>query len=102
MYCRVVKHSYTYARKNAGNSIILLYIELIFKDVSREFDEFQVNTHLCKLRCWCTRNICIYMGDILLGGVLFFVHYYVFSMKRERTCTAYRITNESSHGKVAT
>ena len=23
-----------------------------FKDVSREFDEFQVNTHLCKLRCW--------------------------------------------------
>ena len=25
---------------------------LIFKDVSREFDEFQVNTHLCKLRCW--------------------------------------------------
>ena len=24
---------------------------LIFKDVSREFDEFQVNTHLCKLRC---------------------------------------------------
>ena len=23
-----------------------------FKDVSHEFDEFQVNTHLCKLRCW--------------------------------------------------
>ena len=22
------------------------------KDVSREFDEFLVNTHLCKLRCW--------------------------------------------------
>ena len=22
-----------------------------FKDVSREFDEFQVKTHLCKLRC---------------------------------------------------
>ena len=22
------------------------------KDVSREFDEFQVNTHLCKLLCW--------------------------------------------------
>ena len=28
------------------------YFILIFKDVSREFDEFQVNTHLCKLRCW--------------------------------------------------
>ena len=27
-------------------------IQIIFKDVSREFDEFQVNTHLCKLRCW--------------------------------------------------
>ena len=26
--------------------------DFIFKDVSREFDEFQVNTHLCKLRCW--------------------------------------------------
>ena len=23
-----------------------------FKDVSREFDEFQVKTRLCKLRCW--------------------------------------------------
>ena len=22
------------------------------KDVSREFDEFRVNTHLRKLRCW--------------------------------------------------
>ena len=22
------------------------------KDVRREFDEFRVNTHLCKLRCW--------------------------------------------------
>ena len=27
-------------------------VKIIFKDVSREFDEFQVNTHLCKLRCW--------------------------------------------------
>ena len=23
-----------------------------FKDISREFDEFQVNIHFCKLRCW--------------------------------------------------
>ena len=23
-----------------------------FKDVSREFDEFRVKTHLCKLCCW--------------------------------------------------
>ena len=32
------------------------------KDVSREFDEFQVITHLCKLRCWypsITRLLCI-------------------------------------------
>ena len=28
-------------------------LETNFKDVSsREFDEFEVNTHLCKLRCW--------------------------------------------------
>ena len=31
---------------------VLRILQLIFKDVSREFDEFQVNTHLCKLRCW--------------------------------------------------
>ena len=29
-----------------------LFYEKYYKDVSREFDEFQVNTHLCKLRCW--------------------------------------------------
>ena len=28
------------------------FIKIFFKDVSREFDEFGVNTHLCKLRCW--------------------------------------------------
>ena len=26
--------------------------KIYFKDVSREFDEFRVNTHICKLRCW--------------------------------------------------
>ena len=26
------------------------FISIFFKDVSREFDEFRVNTHLCKLR----------------------------------------------------
>ena len=30
----------------------ILYSKKYFMDVSREFDEFQVNTHLCKLRCW--------------------------------------------------
>ena len=30
---------------------VLLY-KKYFKDVSHEFDEFRVNTHLCKLRCW--------------------------------------------------
>ena len=29
----------------------VLYIN-IFHDVSRKFDEFRVNTHLGKLRCW--------------------------------------------------
>ena len=28
-----------------------VFYKKYFKDVSREFDEFQVNTHL-KLRCW--------------------------------------------------
>ena len=28
-----------------------VFYKKYFKDVSREFDEFQVNTHLCKLRC---------------------------------------------------
>ena len=45
-----------------------------FKDVSREFDEFQVNIHLCKLRCWHLLVIVYYMSDFLLGGVLFLVH----------------------------
>ena len=30
----------------------VFYIYIYFKDVSREFDEFRVNSHLCKLRCW--------------------------------------------------
>ena len=50
-----------------------LFYKKYFKDVSREFDEFQVNTHLCKLRCWYF--LIYYMGEFLLGGVLFFVHY---------------------------
>ena len=29
-----------------------LFYKKYFKDVSREFDEFQVNNHLCKLRYW--------------------------------------------------
>ena len=28
------------------------FIKIFSKDVSREFDEFRVNTHLCKVRCW--------------------------------------------------
>ena len=31
---------------------IHLFHKKHFKDVSREFDDFQVNTHVCKLRCW--------------------------------------------------
>ena len=31
-------------------NLLTHFLKIIFKDVSREFDEFQVNTHLCKLR----------------------------------------------------
>ena len=51
------------------------FIKNISSDVSREFDEFQVNTHLCKLRCVRTCNVLDYMGEFLLLGVLFLVHY---------------------------
>ena len=42
---------YTYA----SCKFILYLVHIIkknIKDVSRKFDEFRVNTHLCKLRCW--------------------------------------------------
>ena len=52
----------------------LLFYKKYSKDVSREFDEFQVNTHICKLRCWYVLVI-HYMGEFLLGGVLLIVHY---------------------------
>ena len=29
-----------------------------FKDVSREFDEFRVNSHICKLRCGTCNILC--------------------------------------------
>ena len=35
---------------------IYIFYKKYFRDVSREFDEFQVNTHLCKLRCWHLYN----------------------------------------------
>ena len=31
---------------------IAVFYKKYFQDVSREFDEFRVNTHLCKLRRW--------------------------------------------------
>ena len=44
-----------------------------FEDVSREFDEFRVNTHLCKLRCWYV--LVIHYGSDFLKweGSYFFV-----------------------------
>ena len=30
----------------------VIFYEKYFKDVSRELDEFRVNTHISKLRCW--------------------------------------------------
>ena len=41
-------------------------IFLQFKDVSREVDEFRVNTHLCKLRCWYLFTY--YVGEFFLIG----------------------------------
>ena len=32
--------------------VTVLFYKKCFEEVSREFDEFQVNTHLCQLRCW--------------------------------------------------
>ena len=56
-----------------------------FKDVSRGFDEFQVNIHICKLRCWYLQytirvtfysegsyflfTIMVSVGTFTLGGV---------------------------------
>ena len=39
-------------RKCSPVYVLVLYLIKYFKDVSREFDEFRVNTHICKLRCW--------------------------------------------------
>ena len=38
--------------KVAGIDYMVIIVEKYFKDVSREFNEFRVNTHLCKLCCW--------------------------------------------------
>ena len=53
-------HQYTFCKK-------------YFKDVSREFDEFQVN--YSSLQAALLVLVIYYMGEFLLGGVLFFVHY---------------------------
>ena len=54
-------HTLSYAdalAKTASESIEAIvrkrrvFYEKYFEDVSREFDEFRVNTNLCKLRCW--------------------------------------------------
>ena len=42
-----------------------------FLDASREFDEFCINTRLCKLRCWCLKWSTKWVSFIL-GEVLFF------------------------------
>ena len=45
------------------------------KDISREFDEFQVNTHLCKLRCflYVLRFFSLARYTILFLRLAFFV-----------------------------
>ena len=46
----------------------LLVLKKNFKDVSREFDEFRANTHLCKqLRCWHLLVI-YYVGEFFHNG----------------------------------
>ena len=64
-------HTCRYRRREKGLRVKLLY-EKYFKDVGREFDEFQVNTHLSKLRCWYFGIY--YIGEFYLGGVLFLVY----------------------------
>ena len=50
---------------------ILFVPGIYFKDVSREFDQFRVNTHLCKLRCWYL-SYTMWVSFLLMGGVVFF------------------------------
>ena len=38
------------------------YLEKYFKDVSREFNELRVNTHLCKMRWWLVLVV-YYVGE---------------------------------------
>ena len=38
--------------EHAGRIRIRLYYKKYIKDISREFDEFQINTHIRKSRCW--------------------------------------------------
>ena len=78
---KYAKHSPTGIRELVP--CIRLYNE-DFKDVRRELDEFRVNTHLCKLRCWYL--VLVLCGWVFqMGGdygmlyvyVLFLLHYMV-------------------------
>ena len=48
----MVGGSYCFVKKSHIYTSVYIFYKKYFKDVSREFDEFQVNTHLCKLLCW--------------------------------------------------
>ena len=61
-----------------------IYFIKKIKDVSCEFDELKVNTHLCKLRCWYLQYTTRYVGEVFLnvrGPIIlsFFIHFLFFS-----------------------
>ena len=58
------------------NTTFQVFYKKYFKDVSREFDEFRVNTHLCT---WAALLVLViyYMDEFFIGGeVLLWVYYF--------------------------
>ena len=48
------------------NIYVYILNKRYFKDVNREFDEFGVNTDLCKRRCWYV-HVIYYMDKFFIG-----------------------------------
>ena len=48
-----------------GARVHLIFYKKYFKDVSREFDEFEVNTHICNI-CFVSLRITLPKGGLVL------------------------------------
>ena len=76
-------------------------------NISRDFDEFRVNTstHLCKLRCWYTGIFYSintttvwsyeYLGDIFIGrgSIYIYFYFYFFNYITAHKCDDSRSTH---------